>query len=316
VKFGGSVVIAFLFCAACGSIGPPLPPTLNIPSRVTDLSMIQRGSFIYIRFTLTTLTTEGLLLTHLPEADLRIGVTGQKFDMAKWLETAQRLPDQGKDTLYKVPAAPYVGKDVVAAVRLENDRGRYGGWSNFVPLLVTAGVPAPENLRAEATANGVLLTWTNSNAPLFRIYRDGAPLGDTKQSPYLDTTAEFGKNYKYVIQAFGPSDHPSESELSNEFTITPKDTFPPAIPTGLKTIIGTKSVELSWARNQEPDLAGYSVFRAEGDGPFHLVAEKITAPSYSDRDVKPGARYRYRVISIDQSGNPSAPSEVVEATLP
>ncbi len=287
MKSGGAVVVAFLFCAACGSIGPPLPPALNVPTRVADLSAVQRGSAIYIRFTMPAFTTE-----------------------------AQRLPDQGKNTLYKLPAAAFVGKDLVAAVRLQNDRGRDSGWSNFVPLLVTTVVPAPENLKAEATAEGVRLTWANSSAPVIRVYRDGAPLGDVKGSPYVDTTAEFGKPYKYFVQGFGSGQKPTESELSNEVAIRPKDTFPPAIPAGLKTIVGTRSIELSWARNQEPDLAGYRVLRAQGDGSFGIVADQITAPSYSDRDVKPGTRYRYQVISIDQSGNVSAPSTVVEAQLP
>jgi hypothetical protein len=304
--------LAALSLAGCASIAPPYPPSLNLAARVTDLSAVQRGGQIYIQFTMPALTTEGLPVKGIPEADLRIGPSALKFDMKNWLETAIELPPQEGKTLYTTPSGPYVGKDVVIALRLKNRGGHDAGWSNFVALSITESLARPENIKVQATANGVEISWTGS-APNYRIYRktdtgDFAPLGETKQSPYLDTTAEFQKHYTYFVMGFRAS---SESDLSDEKTITPIDIFPPAVPAGLTAILGTKSIELNWTRDTEPDLAGYRVYR---DGA--LIAGAVLSTSYSDRTVQPGVRYHYAVSAYDQTGNESERSAPIEATLP
>jgi fibronectin type 3 domain-containing protein len=94
------------------------------------------------------------------------------------------------------------------------------------------------------------------------------------------------------------------------------DTFPPAVPANVKAIVGTRSVEVSWSRDTESDLAGYRVFRSAEGGPFTLVADKLTSPSYSDRAVKSGARYRYAVSAFDQNQNESARSNPIDVVVP
>jgi hypothetical protein len=304
--------LAALSLAGCASIAPPYPPSLNLAPRVADLSAVQRGGRIYIQFTMPALTTEGLPIKGTPEADLRIGPSALKFDMKSWLETAKQLPPQEGKTLYTTPATPYVGKDVVVALRLKNRGGRDAGWSNFVALSITEPVARPENIKVQATAQGVEISWTGS-APQYRIYRktdtgDFAPLGETKQSPYLDSTAEYQKHYTYFVMGFRAA---SESELSDEKIITPIDIFPPTVPAGLTAILGTKSIELNWTRDTEPDLAGYRVYR---DGA--LLAGAVLSTSYSDRTVTPGVHYHYAVSAYDQTGNESERSAPVEATLP
>jgi hypothetical protein len=312
VKRAALVCVAALLLGGCASIAPPYPPALNLPARVTDLSALQRGAQIYIQFAMPALTTEALPVKGVPQVDLRIGPSARKFEMRDWLETAKPLPPQGDKTLYVTPAGPYVGKDVVIAVRLKNAHGHDAGWSNFVALSITPAVASAENVKIQATAQGVELSWTGS-APGYRIYRktdalDFAPLGETKQSPYLDTTAEYGKHYTYFVMGFHNA---SESEISAEVTITPIDTFAPAVPAGLNAIIGTRSIELNWTRDPEPDLGGYRVYR---DGA--LIAGAVVSTSYSDRTVAPGVHYRYSVSAYDQTGNESAQSAPVEAALP
>lgn len=274
-------------------------------------------------------TTEGMPIRETPETDLRVGVSPTVFNLREWLTTAKRLPDQGRRTEYSVSAAQFSGHNVVIAVRLANARGRDAGWSNFVALAVTPPVPKPEHLSAEATADGVRLTWQSTGATLFRVYRRSAgaaagkptdaafaPLGDAHEDSYLDRTAEFGTAYSYYVQGLSAGDKPSESEPSETVSITPKDVFPPATPSDLQTVAGTASIELSWSRNVEPDFAAYRVFRAEGDAPFRAIATQVTTPSYSDHDVKAGVRYRYQISAVDTTGNESPRSQAVEAALP
>jgi hypothetical protein len=316
------VLCGLVVCSGCGSIGEPLPPALHLPTRVSDVSAVERGSRIIVQFTMPKTTTEGLPLKDPPETELYIGASGGTFDQHAWAETALRITDDTGKQRFEIPIKDFVGKNVAIALRLKNDRGHDAGWSNFVQLPVTSTVGRPENVTPESTAQGIRLTWTGS-APLFRVYRkdtadsDFAPLGDTAALSYVDTTAEYAKPYQYFVQGLQKSgDQISESDVSDTVSYTASDTFPPAVPSGLRTIVGTKTVELSWNRNTEPDLAGYRVYRAEGDGPSQVVAAALTGPSYSDHDVKSGGRYRYRVLAFDQVGNPSDLSAPVEAQVP
>ena len=100
-----------------------------------------------------------------------------------------------------------------------------------------------------------------------------------------------------------------------------RDVFPPAVPKGLVAIYSetTHSVDLSWAPDMEPDLAGYVVERSRmpedvshGDAsPWTRLADGVAVPGYSDRQVQPGSTYRYTVRAVDRHGNTSAASASV-----
>ena len=94
------------------------------------------------------------------------------------------------------------------------------------------------------------------------------------------------------------------------------DTFPPATPSGLRVAAAPGSIEISWDRNSEPDLAGYRVFRGTGAGPLEKLADVGQIPSYSDRNVERGKTYRYAVSAFDRAGNESRQTPVMEAMLP
>ncbi len=58
------------------------------------------------------------------------------------------------------------------------------------------------------------------------------------------------------------------------------------------------------------------MFRSEADGPYIKIAEGLEGPSYSDRKIESGKRYRYRISAVDQTGNPSEQSPPVEVIAP
>ena len=82
----------------------------------------------------------------------------------------------------------------------------------------------------------------------------------------------------------------------------------------VSTLETTGTIELAWERSVESDFRGYNVYRSTGDGPFEKIASLIDVPTYSDREVKTGTRYRYAVTAVDQVGNESPRSPVAEAT--
>src|SRR6185295_13806656 len=91
-----------LLLTGCGYVGDPLPPALNIPEKVTDLSAIQRGSKIIVDYTVPPRSTEGLLLKHMGPPDLQIG--------AKAVEAPS---DKGH---VEVQAKDWVGQDATVRV--------------------------------------------------------------------------------------------------------------------------------------------------------------------------------------------------------
>ena len=86
----------------------------------------------------------------------------------------------------------------------------------------------------------------------------------------------------------------------------------PAAPEGLTATAQSDAVKLEWEANSEPDLAGYTVVRAErGTEEWNTIARQLTTTSFVDSDCEPGHEYLYKVKAIDKSANQSALSEAV-----
>ena len=313
-------VAAALFSAGCGSIGQPLPPALHIPQRVPDLSATEHGDKILVQFTLPSRTTESLMIQKPVTAELGIGPASSPFDLPTWEASAKRftdIPTEKPAVKYDVPAAAWIGKDVVIAVRILSDKDRTVGWSNQVTLSVITPMAPPAGLGQAEVAEGVRLTW-QGDAPMYRIFRrvDGdenaATLAETDQRTYTDATIEYSKTYRYSVEAFrAAGDVRASSERTPEVDVTPKDVWAPPVPTGLAAIASPGRVELAWDPSVAPDLAGYKIYRAEGEGPLTKIGEAREGPSYSDRAVVTGKTYRYAVSAFDQIPNESEKSALV-----
>jgi hypothetical protein len=312
-----------MWTGGCGHVGDPMPPRTNIPTRITDLVALQRGSFLYAQFSVPTRTTEGIPIHTGLTFDLRAGPGVTPFALDQWLARAQKFPAvvQGGLVTYKIPTDPWVGKEVFLAARAIGANGKDAGWSNFAIVPVVSPPAVPQNLSAESVPQGAHLTWSGAPGD-FRIYRRGpgepAPsrMADVHEESWTDSTAEFGKPYAYAVQRIEKLEGGKEAESDPvEKTFTPVDTFPPAAPTGLHATIAPGSIEITWQQNTEPDLAGYRVYRAIGSGPFERIAQVSEIPSYSDHAVEAGKSYRYTVSAIDRSNNESDRSAEITVTM-
>jgi hypothetical protein len=96
------------------------------------------------------------------------------------------------------------------------------------------------------------------------------------------------------------------------------DTAPPAAPTGLIATQEGTGVNLTWTANGEPDLAGYTVYRApSASGPWTAInGSMVVTNGYLDNAVPNGSTVLwYRVSASDGSGNESARSAMVSVDL-
>jgi hypothetical protein len=245
------------------------------------------------------------------------------------------------------------GADVIYTVRTRVSRAKASVDSNAAVLRVYPPPATIRDLRVTLTEMASTLDWSAPEQPGgaaggkpagFRIYRaevDPAavnaaisnpsqakllaptePLAQSAATEYRDTSIQYGHTYFYNVRAitqFGTDT--VESADSVPVVLAAKDIFPPASPQGLEAVSvpaasgAPVSIELTWAINTEPDLAGYNVYRSESaDVPGQrLNNELLSAPTFRDMSVMPGKSYFYRVGAVDQSGNESTLSSIAEA---
>jgi hypothetical protein len=145
----------------------------------------------------------------------------------------------------------------------------------------------------------------------------------------LDEDVRFNERYEYRAQRVTAVEVNGQKlelagPLSTPVEIETRNTFPPAVPAGLAAV-GTAAensagpaIDLSWQPDTEPDLAGYIVYRRDGNGPWQRIspAQPVVGPAFHDANVAAGHTYRYAVSAIDQEGHESARSEAAEEMAP
>lgn len=311
-----------LVWSGCGYIGEPLPPALQIPQRAGNLSAVERGGEIAIRFTLPAHTTEDLPIRKPVDIQLGVGVAPLPFQEQTWAAAAKvfnlNASDQ-RNVEFSVPAAEWIGKDITIGVRVFGANGRTAGWSKLMLLSVVPPLDPPGAPVVTAVAEGVRITWPGS-ATRYRIYRrvgnePAVAIGESDRPEYIDTKTEYGTTYHYWIEGIRTGgDVHAVSQESAEVSITPEDRFPPPAPTNLAGVGSTGSIELLWDRSTASDLAGYRIYRAQGSAAFAKVGETRESPTFSDRKIEHGKNYRYAVTAFDNAGNESGMSATVEVT--
>ncbi len=343
-------LVAFAF--ACGSPGVPMPPSLEVAQPVKDLRATRKGQNVTLTWTAPVHTTERRNIDQGGSIQICRALAAMKHCETPVGHIEFKKPGGTTDTpqhqTYQdqlPPGTADSSANYFYAVNVQNSYGKSAGLSNQVEVPAAPTLPAPDHLDAKLSADGVNLSWAAPPALteetglrfVYRIYRREA--GTTKDAiagevpvssgppSLIDNGFEWERTYEYratvvtmIVQA-NANEQQIEGNDSPPVRVVAHDIFPPAVPAGLEAVFsgpGQKPfIDLVWAPNSEPDLAGYNLYRTEtGSEPQKVNQEPLKSPAYRDGNVTPGRQYTYAVAAVDVRGNESAHSEAASETVP
>lgn len=107
---------------------------------------------------------------------------------------------------------------------------------------------------------------------------------------------------------------PLDWELTypNELDPRQEDGRPPSTPQGIAAHYdeGTQTVTVTWAKNPEPDIAGYRIYRSSLFGMDRIASVMSHLPTSFSEKVKDPTDV-YVVTAVDIAGNESSPSQAI-----
>jgi hypothetical protein len=149
-----------LALAGCGTPGAPMPPSLNLPDPVTNLTASRAGNQVSLAWTMPRRNTDKLLLKgNLPVRICRREGEGACAPVPASLLFAPGAPAAFTET---IPPALAAGapRTLTYFVELPNRKGRSAGASNAAVALAGEAPAAVVSLTAEVRKDGVVLRWT------------------------------------------------------------------------------------------------------------------------------------------------------------
>jgi hypothetical protein len=337
-----------MITAGCGTPSAPLPPSLKLPEPVTDLNAIRHGDEVLLHWTMPKRTTDKVILKGPQRAHICRRIETGPCEVVADTSFAPAAPADFTDHL---PTTRTSGplRLMTYTVELENHAGHTAGPSNPAETAAGAAPPPIKGFTATAQAEGILLRWKpEAGTELIRIHRElvtkpGAPkpsevggspapveqtleVTEADQGKALDRDAALDHVYRYTAERVTKltlDGHVFEvlSAPGETVTIDARDTFAPRTPRDLQAIADpdAHAIDLSWAANTEPDLAGYIVYRrdpASSEAAQRISPSDTVAPSFRDANARAGHRYAYSVSAVDRDGNESPRSTEVEENLP
>jgi len=229
------------------------------------------------------------------------------------------------------PVPPVTYPTRIYAIRGISKSGRPGVPSARVTVPLVEAVAPPSAVAAQMpTANSVAIDWkppvleAGAKPLAFNIYRSNATDAPLNPQPIAAAKfdvggVEYGKEQCFVVRTVQKIDVLTiESAPSAPACLTPLDKFPPAAPADLRAVAEDGAISLVWDQNTEPDLDGYLILRGEVPGGTltPLTTQVVKDATYRDTTVKPGVRYMYAVVAVDNASprNQSAASTPEEVT--
>lgn len=349
-------------CAiGCGMAASPHPPSLELPQPIHDLAAARIGNRVNLTWNAPSETTDRLKIK--APVQLRICRESNAASCAT-IATMSTAPGKAANYADILPPALTIGRfhAITYEIFAINKHGRSAGPSNAAAALAGEAPPKIQNFSVTMAERGAVLHWQpvtglqpepsielqrtlltpeESNGKKSAVLPTAGelidetlrvpPTADRTPGTALDSSVQYNREYRYVAMRVAELNGLRVASVpSQPVLVYTRDTFPPAVPTGLAAVPvsasmnhGTAEVDLSWSANTEPDFAQYLVYRrdvsvdttAEQLAPDNS-SQPIVAPTFRDLHVQPGDTYAYSVIAVDSAGNKSSRSAEVVVSVP
>ncbi len=157
VLLGGWTFLSLL-ATACGQTGAPLPPSLELPTPVDDLSASRVADRVQLKWTMPRRTTDKMPLKGMQPVHICRRLGDGPCESVADVSLPPEKPASYNDVL---PAALIDGEDrpLIYSIEVRNHRGRSAGDSNLAYAAAGATPPPFAGASATITADGVLLRW-------------------------------------------------------------------------------------------------------------------------------------------------------------
>ena len=206
---------ALIWVTGCASIGPPLPPSLELPKAPSDLRAARKGDKVTLTWTIPERTTDRqrvrylgktqvcrsleptVVVPALKECGTPIGDVAPPADFAVTNKTSmKKLTASFTDTLPSAMERTNPAGFATYAVEVLNAAGRGAGISNQARVPLVPTLPPFSGFTAQITGQGVLISWQcpplggrrTGVKYLFRIYRRPESGGSATRIAELDVT--------------------------------------------------------------------------------------------------------------------------------
>jgi hypothetical protein len=195
---------ALVWLTGCAQMGPPMPPSLEVPKTPSDLRAARKGDKVTLTWTIPARTTDRQRVRYLGKTRVCRSVEPTKLDPAKpepalkqcdapiaevappadfaatnKSSSAKKLTASFTDTLPSAVEQANPNGFATYAVEVLNAAGRGAGVSNLARVPLVPVLPPFSDFAAQAAGQGVLISWEcppvssrqNGVKYLFRIYR-------------------------------------------------------------------------------------------------------------------------------------------------
>jgi len=210
--FTGKLLLGItpLVLVGCAAMGPPRPPSLELPKPPADLRAARKGDKAVLTWSVPTLTTDHQAVRSLGATRICRGLgpvlkecgtaVGEASPVASAVvppdtrrssrplprgpgskaSGGQKVAESYTDNLFSGSARPETVGFTTYAVEVLNANGRGAGVSNSVRVPLARTLPAPADFGARVTGQGVVLSWRaapvgfsnpNPASYLYRVYR-------------------------------------------------------------------------------------------------------------------------------------------------
>ena len=270
----GALMMPALF-TACATMGPPQPPSLELPKAPSDLRATRKGDRVILTWTVPSVTTDRKtvrnvgptricrgLETKLTQCGVPVGEAPAQKNSSPAQPSKKKVANSYTDSLPVELESDNSSDFITYAVEVLNANGRGAGLSNQVRVSLGRTLPPPRDFAARVTGQGVVLTWTSDVPPadstkpghwVYRVYRrtEGSsqqalagevPAGSERNVTLTDASIEWEKTYEYRAETVTVMAQEKPPELQIEGDDTPEvkvftdDVFPPAVPSGLQAV--------------------------------------------------------------------------------